>query len=273
MSHEPLPIFISYASYDNQSPNVEERWLDRLIQFLKPLELDGKISSWADTELSAGSNWRQDIKIAVEKAKVAILLVSPAFLASEFIRNQELPQLLRKSDLNNDTLNISGDMEEGMLILPIMLRPCLIKHATFEVMVGPSELSYARLSDFQYVPKGSAMNGLSQYEQDKQFEEIAMRIIDVLDVDDLPTATIPSTSPLQTATTDELDNLLINFLGKYKNWWFNALRIHKWGFKQPNFKDLRDYSLNDLKFSLNQLADQDRILSKKGKKSMVYKGK
>jgi hypothetical protein len=273
MSHEPLPVFISYASYDNKSANAEERWLNRLMQFLKPLELEGKISSWADTELTVGSSWRQDIKSAVEKAKVAILLVSPAFLASEFIRTQEIPQLLKKSNLGSDDLNQTGDMEEGMLILPILLRPCLIKHVAFEVLDGSSELRYSRLSEFQYVPKGSSMNGLSQYDQDKQFEEIAMRIIDVLDADDFPISPMPSSFhiPSTTIDTDDLDRLLLRFLSTYKKWWFNALRIHKWGSKKPNFKDFGDYSLQNLKYRLNELAEQNKVLSKEGKKSIVYK--
>lgn len=272
MSHESLPVFISYASYDNKSKNVEERWLDRLMQFLKPLELEGKISSWADTELTAGSSWRQDIKSAVEKAKVAIILVSPAFLASGFIRTQEIPHLLKKSNLGNDTLDHYGDMEEGMLILPILLRPCLIHHVAFEIFDGPSEIRYSRLSEFQFVPKGSAMNGLSQYDQDRQFEEIAMRIIDVLDADDYHSTSMPSNSPLPAIDMSDLDELLVSFLSKYKKWWFNALRIYKWAPKQAGFKELENFSLQNIKYRLNDLAEKNKVLSKDGKKSIVYKG-
>ncbi len=48
MNQKGLHIFVSY---DNKSDNPEERWLDRLLQFLKPLNLDNSISIWADTEL------------------------------------------------------------------------------------------------------------------------------------------------------------------------------------------------------------------------------
>ena len=183
MGHQPLPIFVSYASYDNSSDNPEERWLDRLLQFLKPLDLDNSISTWTDTELKVGANWRSEIKAAIEKAKVAILLVSPAFLASDFIKSEELPKLLRKASPPDYAGMDESETSEGLLILPILLRPCLIDYAKFEKMEASSEVSYAYLSSFQYVPKGSAMNGLSQFQQDKQFELIAQRIIDALEVE------------------------------------------------------------------------------------------
>ena len=277
MSHEPLPVFISYASYDNNSANVEERWLDRLLQFLKPLELEGKISSWADTELSAGSGWRQEIRLAVEKAKVAILLVSPAFLASEFIRTHEIPGLLKKSMVGSDELDQDADLEEGMLILPILLRPCLINHIGFEVIDGKGEVQYITLNEFQYSPKGSAMNGLSQFEQDKELEEIALRIIEALDPEDMPfkpltSQTFPNT-PSAIESTKELDKLLIDFLAAYKRWWFNALRIYKWGASQAVFKEIGNHSLQSIKDRLNYLADNadNKISRKQGKKSWVYK--
>ena len=236
MNHNPLPIFVSYASYDNRSENPEEKWLDRLIQFLKPLNLDNSISIWADTELRIGENWRSEIKRAIDKAKVAILLVSPAFLASEFIRTKELPQILQNSNPPNLAGNYNEDTSEGLLILPILLRPCLINYVQFE-MLNVSDALYAKLSDFQYVPKGNAMNGLSQYEQDKQFEIIALRIIDALQMNE-----DQYLKPISNDELDKLKSLLVKFLSDFSAWWFNALRIKNWGSKQNLFKELDSYS-------------------------------
>lgn len=266
MNHEPLPIFVSYASYDNRSKNPEKRWLDRLLQFLKPLNLDNSISMWADTELKVGENWRGEIRKAIEKAEVAIIMVSPAFLASDFIRTNELPQLLQNAN-SPDIESIQGDeVLEGMLILPILLRPCLIEHAQFELLDGPSEVNYAKLSDYQYVPKGSAMNGLTQFEQDKQLELIAKRIIDALEMREYRQ---PKTIPFN--ESEELKELVNNFLNHYHQWWFNALRIKNWGGKQPNYEIIGEYSTQQISLTLEELVINQGILSKPGKKSTVYK--
>ena len=268
MNHKHLPIFVSYASYDNESKNPEEQWLDRLLQFLKPLNLDHSISIWADTQLKVGENWKSEIRKGIEKAEVAILLVSPAFLASEFIRTKELPQLLQNANPKNSA-GIPGDeTSEGLLILPILIRPCLIDYVEIDVLDRQSMVSHSKLklSDFQYVPKGSAMNGLSQYEQDKQFELIARRIIDTLELRE-----VQSTNGIPEEELGELERYLINFLSDNSQWWFNALRIKNWGGRQLDYKIFSDYTTRQLSTTLDELVKKEMILSKQGKKSKVYK--
>ncbi len=98
-------VFISYSHRDSD-------WLKELQIHLKPLEREGIVNRWDDTLIKGGELWRKEIEEALSEARVAILLVSKHFLASEFITKNELPPLLNAAK------------KEGALILPVILSPC-----------------------------------------------------------------------------------------------------------------------------------------------------
>jgi hypothetical protein len=97
-------VFVSYSHED-------VLWLNRLKVHMQPLIWDGLVDFWDDTEIQPGMDWRAAIREAIGSAKVAILLISADFLASEFIKSKELPPLLEAAE------------KEGALILPIILSP------------------------------------------------------------------------------------------------------------------------------------------------------
>lgn len=117
-------VFVSYSHADS-------RWLDRLRVHLKPLERQGVIALWDDTRIKPGTPWREEIRSALADARVAVLLVSADFLASDFIGNNELPPLLHAAK------------EHGTLILPLIIKPSRFEQtkelACFQAVNPPSK--------------------------------------------------------------------------------------------------------------------------------------
>lgn len=141
--------FISYS-------HADERWLKRLQVHLKPMERDGAVTWWDDSQIKPGMDWREEISRALERAKVAVLLVTADFLASDFINKYELPLLLAAAE------------HRGTLILPV-----IISDSVFEQT--PS------LSCFQAVnPPSRPLSGMPRDQREKVFAGLRRRIKDAL---------------------------------------------------------------------------------------------
>lgn len=115
-------IFVSYSHKDSN-------WLEQLKVVLSPLVRNQKIDVWDDQQIEAGSKWREKIDAALSQASTAIMLVSPHFLASDFIQEVELPTLLRNAE------------QRGTRILPVILAPCLYEMsplAPFQAVNDPA---------------------------------------------------------------------------------------------------------------------------------------
>jgi hypothetical protein len=143
-------VFISYSHRDRE-------WLKRVQTHLKVLEYLGvKFSVWDDTQIMAGTKWRDAIEEALSESNVAILLVSTDFLVSSFIQEKELPKLLKAAS------------NGGTTILPVILKPCLFN-------IAPELSAYQSVND-----PAQPLSKLLEPEQDEILVSLAARIRDLV---------------------------------------------------------------------------------------------
>jgi serine/threonine protein kinase len=80
-------VFISYSHKDKAIFEVFKK-------NLSPIASKGLLSVWSDQDIKPGAKWASEIRDALAKTRVGLLLVSADFVNSEFIRNEELRVLL-----------------------------------------------------------------------------------------------------------------------------------------------------------------------------------
>lgn len=87
-------VFISYAHA------VEEQtgWVGRIRTQLKTLMHSSDLEVWDDTRIQPSQEWQKEIEQAIESARAAVLVLTADFLASDFIRESELPLLLEAAN-------------------------------------------------------------------------------------------------------------------------------------------------------------------------------
>jgi hypothetical protein len=90
----PATVFLSDSHKD-------EVWKKRLAMHLGRLAVRRGFSTSGMTGRSkAGAEWLREIEAVIQKAEVAILLISADFLTSPFIRQHEIPELLERRSRN-----------------------------------------------------------------------------------------------------------------------------------------------------------------------------
>lgn len=112
---------------------------------------------WDDHQIAPGSKWADEISNAVDTARVAVLLVSPDFLASDFIMSVELPRLIKRAEKDN---------------LTIMWIP-----------IRESAYKTTDLASYQAAfPPSTPLASLTKSERDAAFTQIAASIARAIDI-------------------------------------------------------------------------------------------
>jgi hypothetical protein len=148
-------VFVSYSHKDKS-------WLEKLRTALAPMMRGERLEVWDDTRVQPGADWAIEIKKAISRARVGIMLVSPDFLASDYVFSVELPELLKQQTA-------------GLTILWIPVR-----HSSYD---------RTALKDIQaaYDPS-KPLAGLSAAKRDEALVQIAQRIATAADINAVATA-------------------------------------------------------------------------------------
>jgi serine/threonine protein kinase len=135
-------VFISYSHKDTA-------WMERFKAQLAVIE--DRLEIWSDERIDSGQNWQEEIDNAIARSRVALLLASADFLNSKFIRNEELPKILKKH-------------QEKDLFL-------------YWVPIRSAPYSLSRLAGIQAASNPErALEELSEAAQNRLMSEIAIRI-------------------------------------------------------------------------------------------------
>src|SRR5438477_1063444 len=85
--------------------------LDELKTHLSLLQRQNTIHMWHDSDISPGTEWKQEIHEHLDKAKIVLLLISPDFLASDYCYSTEMLHALKRHQQGDAT------------VIPLLVRP------------------------------------------------------------------------------------------------------------------------------------------------------
>lgn len=166
--HDYGAVFICYAHSDNQNQDPKQRWLDRLLQFLQPLVRQQLLKTWSDKDIKIGDQWHEQIRVQLEASRAVLLLISPAFLASEYIATSELPVLLKNA------------ADGGATVLSLIISPCLYEEALFKYpdpTLGPKLLKLSTLQSAN--PPSRTLIEMNEAEQNRVLLQVARRLQEI----------------------------------------------------------------------------------------------
>lgn len=101
---QSIKLFYCYAREDHVLR-------DKLDEHLTTLHRIGLITTWYDGEIVPGASWEEEIEINLDTADIILLLISPAFIRSDYCYSKEMERALERHRAREAR------------VVPIILRP------------------------------------------------------------------------------------------------------------------------------------------------------
>lgn len=108
----PLEVFCCYARED-------QAMLEQLKKHLAPLQRQGQITIWSDTNIDAGVEWERELHQHLESADIILLMISPDFISSDYCYSTEMSRAIQRHN------------QGSARVIPVLLRPTFWQNAPF----------------------------------------------------------------------------------------------------------------------------------------------
>lgn len=107
------------------STSEDIAYRDTFTRHLSSLRRSGKISIWSDGQILPGADWSKVTNDQLSQTDIVVLLISDDFMASDQIWDLALKESLNRRE--------NG---EALMLLPIFVRPCVVKNTVLESIQG-----------------------------------------------------------------------------------------------------------------------------------------
>ncbi|MBW4500547.1 MAG: TIR domain-containing protein [Scytonema hyalinum WJT4-NPBG1] len=112
MPSKAIEVFFSYAHED-------EKLRYQLENHLSLLKRQGVITGWHDRKIGAGQEWKNEIDTHLNTARIILLLISSAFIASDYCWDVEVKRAMERHEAKEAR------------VIPVILKPVDWKRAPF----------------------------------------------------------------------------------------------------------------------------------------------
>ena len=102
-----VTVFVSYARANR---DLATRFLKKFKEQAAPSK-HYSYKFWRDNDILVGEKWHEEIHVALADCDLGLMLISPAFLGSQYIQDHELPKFMKSS---------------GKSVIPVLLQPIAV---------------------------------------------------------------------------------------------------------------------------------------------------
>jgi len=112
-----------FLSYSHEDHRLYTGFRSHLAAIKRAFDLD----IWTDHQIEVGTAWDARIAAAIKAAQVFVLLITPDFIASDYVNDMEIPAIREQR------------RSAGALLLPVVLKRCSWQSVAAALQAAPTE--------------------------------------------------------------------------------------------------------------------------------------